>query len=143
MMRIKITATLFACIIALLPSISFAEVVVIVNPNSSVSELDDKWLGAIFLGKKKKYPDGSLAVPVEQEPGTPARDKFNEKIIKKNENQLRAFWSQRIFTGKGQPPRSVSGNADVKKLVSENPAIIGYIDASEVDETVKVIRKIE
>ncbi|ARU55355.1 MAG: phosphate ABC transporter substrate-binding protein [Pseudomonadales bacterium] len=143
MIRIKIAASIIACITAFLSPPSFGEVVVVVNPNSSISELDDKWLSAIFLGKKKKYPDGSLAVPVEQETGTPARDKFNEKVIKKSEVQLKAFWSQRIFTGKGQPPKQVSGSADVKKLVSENPAIIGYIDASEVDNTVKIIRKLE
>ena len=69
--------------------------------------------------------------------------KFNENILEKNEGQLRAYWSQRIFTGKGQPPKTVNGSADVKKLVSENPVFIGYIDASEIDDTVKVIRKLE
>ena len=143
MIRINKTAILLACIISFLSTHSVADVVVIVNPDSSVSEIDDKWLGAIFLGKKKKFSDGSLAVPVEQIPGTSARDEFNEKIIKKSEAQLKAFWSQRIFTGKGQPPRIVSGDADVKKLVSENPAMIGYIDVSTVDETVKVILELE
>ena len=122
---------------------SVADVVVIVNPNSSVSEIDDTWLGAIFLGKRKDFPDGSSAVPVEQKPGTSARDEFNEKIINKEEAELRAYWAQRIFSGKGLPPTIVSGDADVKKLVSENPAMIGYIDASKVDETVKVILKLE
>lgn len=143
MIRINIAATFLACVISFLSTNSVADVAVIVNPNSSVSELDDKWLGAIFLGKKKKFPDGSSAVPIEQQPGTSARDKFNEKIIKKNEGQLRAYWSQLIFTGKGLPPEAVNGSADVKKLVSENPAFIGYIDASEIDDTVKVIRKLE
>ena len=143
MIRFNITATLVACIISFLSSHSFADVVVIVNPSNSVSELDDKWLSAIFLGKRTKFPDGSSAVPIEQQPGTSARDKFNEKILEKNEGQLRAYWSQRIFTGKGQPPKTVNGSADVKKLVSENPVFIGYIDASEIDDTVKVIRKLE
>ena len=101
MIRIKLAATFLACVISFLSTHSVADVAVIVNPNSSVSELDDKWLGAIFLGKKKKFPDGSSAVPIEQQPGTSARDKFNEKIIKKNEGQLRGYWSQLIFTGRG------------------------------------------
>ena len=74
---------------------------------------------------------------------TSARDEFNEKIINKEEAELRAYWAQRIFSGKGQPPTIVSGDADVKKLVSENPAMIGYIDVSTVDETVKVILELE
>ena len=81
MIRFNITAALVACIISFLSSHSFADVVVIVNPSNSVSELDDKWLSAIFLGKKTKFPDGSSAVPIEQQPGTSARDKFNENII--------------------------------------------------------------
>ena len=143
MIRINKTAILLACIMSFLSTHSVADVVVIVNPNSSVSEIDDTWLGAIFLGKRKDFPDGSSAVPVEQKPGTSARDEFNEKIINKEEAELRAYWAQRIFSGKGQPNTIVSGDADVKKLVSENPAMIGYIDASKVDETVKVILKLE
>ena len=143
MIRINKTAILLACIMSFLSTHSVADVVVIVNPNSSVSDIDDKWLGAIFLGKRKDFPDGSSAVPVEQKPGTLARDEFNEKIIKKEEAELRAYWAQQIFSGKGQPNTIVSGDADVKKLVSENPAMIGYIDASKVDETVKVILKLE
>ena len=143
MIRINKTAILLACIMSFLSTHSVADVVVIVNPNSSVSEIDDTWLGAIFLGKRKDFPDGSSAVPVEQKPGTSARDEFNEKIINKEEAELRAYWAQQIFSGKGQPNTIVSGDADVKKLVSENPAMIGYIDASKVDETVKVILKLE
>lgn len=53
MIRIKIAPTVIACIMSFLSTPSFADVIVIINPNCSVSEFDDKWLGTKFLGKKK------------------------------------------------------------------------------------------
>jgi ABC-type phosphate transport system substrate-binding protein len=46
-----------------------------------------------------------------------------------------------IFTGKGTPPKQSGSDADVKALIAKNPNMIGYIDASAVDGSVKVVHK--
>ncbi|MCG8315256.1 MAG: phosphate ABC transporter substrate-binding protein [Pseudomonadales bacterium] len=118
-----------------------AETAIIVNPGNGVGDLSDKDISAIFLGKKKKFPGGGTAVPVDQDDDSPLRDSFNQSVLGKNASQLKSYWAQRVFTGKGQPPKQVGSDADVKKLVAENPAMIGYIDAGAVDGSVKVVHK--
>ncbi len=136
--------TLLAAILvgaSLMASVSvWAGVAVIVHPNNgnTLSEAD---VTRIFLGKKKAYPDGSEAIPVDQAEGSPIRSSFVSTVLKKNDQQIKAYWAQLLFTGKGTPPKEVGSGADVKKLIAENPALIGYIDSSEVDGSVKVVHQ--
>ncbi len=126
---------------SLIASVSvWAGVAVIVHPNN-VNALSEADVTRIFLGKKKAYPDGSEAIPVDQAEGSPIRSSFVSTVLKKNDQQIKAYWAQLLFTGKGTPPKEVGGGADVKKLIAENPALIGYIDASEVDGSVKVVHQ--
>jgi ABC-type phosphate transport system substrate-binding protein len=116
----------------------FAETAVIVNKTNATT-LTQKEVSKIFLGKKKSYNDGSQVIPVALEDGNPVRAKFNSSITNKNESQLKAYWSKLVFTGKGTPPKKISTEADVVKLVAANPATIGYVDSSKVDDSVKVL----
>lgn len=125
-----------------LSSFCFAEVAVIVHPSSAVTSLSEDDIARLFLGKAKSFPGGGAAVPVNQTEGSAARDKFNEGICKKNASQYKAYWSQLVFTGKGTPPKDVGDDAAVKALVAANPTMIGYIDSSAVDASVKVVFKL-
>lgn len=115
-----------------------AEVAVIVHP-SNKNVLDKKFIARIYLGKKKSYPDGSVVLPISQNEKTPVRDEFIEKVVGKSIHQFRSHWSQLMFTGKAKPPKEVGRDDQVKKIVAANPAVIGYINASAVDDTVKVV----
>jgi hypothetical protein len=44
-----------------------------------------------------------------------------------------------IFTGRGQPPRSVASGDLVKKLLAGNPDAIGYVERSEVDDSLRIV----
>lgn len=120
----------------------YAEVSVIVHPSSSVSSMTEDDVSRLFLGKSKSFPDGSQAVPINQDEGNPAREKFNEGVCKKNASQYKAYWSQLVFTGKGTPPKDGGNDAAVKALIAANPNMIGYIDSSAVDGSVKVVFKL-
>ncbi len=78
-------------------------------------------------------------LPIDQSEGANARHEFYRKIVNKSESQLKSYWSRLIFTGKGQAPQVVGSNDDVKSIISNNPNLIGYIDSSAVDASVKVI----
>jgi ABC-type phosphate transport system substrate-binding protein len=131
--------TIVAASLLTLSGITFADVVVIVNPKSGVTSLTQDEISRIFLGKTKSFPDGAPAVSVNQNEGSAVRDKFNQVVCNKTASQYKAYWSQLIFTGKGRPPRNGGGNAAVKSLVAANPNMISYVDASVVDATVKVV----
>ncbi len=120
--------------------ISYAGIVVVVGQGSPIGKASSKDIKKVFLGKKKKIR-GFPVLPVDQSEGSGARAEFYKKIVKKNESQLKAYWSKLIFTGKSHPPRDGGSDADIKKEVAANPKLIGYIDEASVDGSVKVINR--
>ena len=125
----------------LLAGIAQAEVAVIVSASNGNSAIDQDTIARVFLGKSKSFPDGSQAVPVDQNAGSASREAFNSAVLSKSSSQLKAYWSRLIFTGKGTPPKESGDDAAVKNLVATNPNLIGYVDSSVVDGSVKVVYK--
>lgn len=123
-------------------NLAFAEVAVIVHPSLGVDSLTEDDVSRLFLGKAKSFPGGAQAVPINQNEGSASRDKFNESVCKKNASQYKAYWSQLVFTGKGTPPKDGGDDAAVKALIAANPNMIGYVDSSVVDASVKVVYKV-
>ncbi|MFN4292101.1 MAG: phosphate ABC transporter substrate-binding protein [Permianibacter sp.] len=124
----------------LLSAAAQAEVAVIVNPGNGAS-LSAEDVQRLFLGKLKSFPGGGEATPVNQKEGQPAREQFNQAVLNKSESQLKAYWSQLVFTGKGTPPKELDNDDAIKALVASTPGAIGYIDAAKVDGSVKVVLK--
>jgi ABC-type phosphate transport system substrate-binding protein len=104
-----------------------ADVVAVVSAKSAVKDLTPTQVADIFLGRVSHFPNGLLAVPIDQRDGSPERDQFYAKITGKTPAQVKAYWSKIIFTGRGQPPKSVLTDIDVKKFVTANVGAIGYI----------------
>lgn len=121
-------------------SMAHAGAVVVAGASSPLAAAGSGDMIKVFLGKKKAL-GGVSVVPVDQTEGTGARTDFYSNVVKKSEAQLKSYWSRLIFTGKGQAPQVVGGDADVKGMVSANPNLLGYIDESQVDGTVKVLFK--
>jgi ABC-type phosphate transport system substrate-binding protein len=138
---IKIKQTILALLLSTASLIASAETAVIVAANNANGAIDKTTVSKIFLGKTKSFPDGSQAVPIDQDDGSAVRENFNSSILGKSSSQLKSYWSRLIFTGKGTPPKQLGTDADVKSLVSSNPNMIGYIDSSAVDSSVKVVLK--
>ena len=120
---------------------AMAETAVIVSNSNPNAPMDADTISRIFLGKTSSFPDGSAAVPIDQNEGSAVRDGFTDKILGKNASQLKAYWSRLIFTGKGTPPKESGSDADIKALVAKNPNLVGYVDSSAVDGSVKVVYK--
>lgn len=116
----------------------FADVAVIVHP-SNTNTIDESFIKKAFTGKVKSFDNGESVIAINQESDTKSVEEFNEKLLNKSASQLKAYWSKQIFTGKGTPPKEVSNDNEVIKLVSTNPNLIGYIDASTVNDSVKVV----
>lgn len=118
-------------------------IAVIVNPKSSLVQADVplKTLQDIFLGKVTEIK-GQALQPVNQEQQRPITILFNEAVLKKNENQVRAYWSKMVFSGTTSPPPSLADDQSVKIHVAKNSDAISYVQKSQVDETVKVLMEV-
>jgi ABC-type phosphate transport system substrate-binding protein len=119
--------------------VALADAVVVVSAKSPVKSLTANQVLDIFLGRSARFPSGSRAVPIDQQEGAAARNDFYTKLSGKSGAQLKAYWSKIIFTGRGQPPTAVADGYEVKRTLAANPAAIGYIDRSLVDDSVIVV----
>lgn len=115
------------------------ELVVIVSAKSPVNALRQEQVADIFLGQIASFPGGAEAVALDQRLGSPERDEFYAKVTAKTPPLVKAYWTKMIFTGRGQPPREVGNSAAIRKMVADNPGLIGYIDKSALDASVKAV----
>jgi ABC-type phosphate transport system substrate-binding protein len=116
-----------------------AELVVIVSARSQVNALRPDQVAAIFLGQAARFPDGVEAVPLDLPLGSPLRDEFYLRVAGKSPALLKAHWSKMVFTGRGQPPGEAGDSASVRRRVAENPELIGYIERSALDASVRPV----
>ncbi|SFU52786.1 phosphate ABC transporter substrate-binding protein [Pseudoduganella namucuonensis] len=116
-----------------------AELVVIVSARSAVTSLKPREVADIFLAEAGRYPEGGEAVAIDQYLGSPLRDEFYAKVASRSPALMKAHWTKMIFTGRGQPPREAPGSAAVRRLVADNPALIGYIERSALDASVRAV----
>jgi len=127
---IKASIVLAAAVLAM-PAM--AEVVVVVNAKSAESSMTKDQVAQFFLGKSRSM------TPVDQADSTPVRDEFYKKVTDKDASQVKSLWSKLVFTGKAKLPKEVGDSAAVKKAVAADPNVIGYIEKSAVDSSVKVV----
>jgi ABC-type phosphate transport system substrate-binding protein len=116
-----------------------ADLVVVVSARNPATALRADQVAAIFLGQAGRFPDGAEAVAIDQALGSPVRDEFYQRVAGKSPALLKAWWSKMVFTGRGQPPREAPDSAAVRRMVAENPSLIGYIDRTALDPSVRAV----
>lgn len=116
---------------------SFAEVVVIVNPDNHIV-IDAKKIRSIFLGKIKTFSNGEEVKPLDLLDGEAGKSEFIQKVLRKTSSSLNSHWSRMIFSSKGRPPIELS-TVKMKEAVASNKNAIGYIDSKDIDDSVKIL----
>lgn len=119
-----------------LSAIAHAELVVIAHPGLSVDSLTHSQVSRIFFNQANRFPDGTPASPLDVSDAS--RDQFIRQVLNKTPQQVEKYWARMIFTGRARPPREV-GPDEVKKMVTQTPGAISYLDEEKVDKSVKAI----
>jgi ABC-type phosphate transport system substrate-binding protein len=114
--------------------------VVIANPENPVESIDRDFLRDAYLKKATEWSDGETIRPVDLVAKYPARDRFTEQVLHKTPAQLKTYWNQQIFSGKGVPPPEAESPAGVIQYVLANKGAVGYIPAEVDPGKAKVIR---
>jgi len=115
------------------------ELVVIVSARNPLSALRPEQVADIFLAQTGRFPGGDEATALDLPVGSPLRDEFYNKVAAKSPALMKAYWTKMVFTGRGQPPRELDNSIAVRKMVAENPSMIGYIDRAALDASVKAV----
>jgi ABC-type phosphate transport system substrate-binding protein len=137
-MRFKLFAAVLA--FGLASQVATADVVAVVSSRSPITALSDSQLADIFLGKVSHAPNGTRIVPIDQAEDSADRERFYAKIAGRSMAQMKSYWSKIIFTGRGQPPQEIRNVADLRKRIAGDPSAIGYMEESQVDDSVRVVR---
>ncbi|MES2160926.1 MAG: phosphate ABC transporter substrate-binding protein [Pseudomonadota bacterium] len=116
-----------------------AELVVIVSARNPLSVLRPEQVADIFLAQTGRFPGGDEAMALDLPLGSPLRDEFYSKVAAKSPALMKAYWTKMVFTGRGQPPRELANSIAVRKMVADNPSMIGYIDRAALDGSVKAV----
>lgn len=133
-----------AIILLFLVSHVKAEIVVIGNKNNTLS-LNSVQVEDIFMGRNRALSNGSIAIPLEQ---MGLRAAFYKKLLNSSVEQVDAYWqtielTNQLFSKNSitvqLSPKILSDDAEVLDAVSANKNNIGYIDKSNLNNSVRVL----
>jgi len=117
----------------------WAEPVVVVNAASAITKLGQDDVVNIFLGRYRRLPTGETAVPIDQPESAALRAEFYRKLVNKEPNEVSAYWSRLLFSGKTSPPLQAVTANDVMVLLMSQPGGIAYMDHSQVDKRFRIV----
>lgn len=114
-----------------------SQLVVVSSAKSPLSRLSRQEVSALYLGQARALPDGSA--PQLLASGGALRDEFYAKVLERDAAQVKAAWSRLVFSGKGRAPREFADPAQLRAALQASPGAIAYLDASQVDASMKIL----
>jgi hypothetical protein len=112
-------------------------VAVIVNPARRV-ELSVDDLAQIYLRRKRFWNDGAPMVPLNLPSAHPFRERFSRQVLRRSDARLAEYWNREYFYGI-LPPATLASTEAMRRYVASDPNAIGYLPASQVDGSVRVL----
>lgn len=103
--------------------------VVVVNAENPAISLSVVEVSRLFLKKTSQWKGGGEALPVDQSVESPVREAFTKRIHRRGIDAVKAFWQQRIFSGRDVPPPVLGSDQDVLAFVEKNKWAVGYVAA--------------
>ena len=112
---------------------------IVAHPSNGSSRLSREFLTRAFLKKVTRWGDGEAIRPVDLPPGSGTRRAFSESVLNRSVAAVRAYWQQRIFSGRDVPPPELASDDEVLSYVRKTPGAIGYVSAAASTAEVRVI----
>lgn len=130
------------CIFIALTLSAQAEIVVIVNANNPIEQLSKREIIDLYMGRNLHFPNGELALRLDQSPNSRERADFYQTLVKKSVAQVNAYWAKLSFGGRASPPTLATSGHQVLETVRANRQALGYIRREDVDDSVKVVGRV-
>ncbi|MEP6862164.1 MAG: substrate-binding domain-containing protein [Deltaproteobacteria bacterium] len=113
--------------------------VVIVHPDNPVASIDRDFLRDAFLKKATDWSHGETIRPIDLSGRFGVRDVFTREVLHKTAAQLRSYWNQQIFSGKGTPPVEADSMVEMIDYVVANAGAVGYLPSGTAPGRAKVV----
>lgn len=114
-------------------------IVVIGNKKAPVEQINSELATQIFLKQIRTWNNGETIQPIDLKEGSPMRNEFYRKVIKRSPAQLRAYWARQVFTGMGSPPKQVDSVDKLNAIVIKKSNAVGYVDKGNAHEQTKIL----
>jgi hypothetical protein len=111
----------------------------VAHPDNPVTAVDVAFVRDAYFKRKLEWKSGDALRPLDLSDGL-VRARFTRDVLGKTPSQLRNYWSQRIFSGKGVPPPVAATPADAIAFVLTNPGALAYLPVGVDHGRAKVIR---
>lgn len=118
---------------------AYADPVVVVNARSGIEQMSRDEVTNIFLGRYRKLPGGGTALPVDLLGNSALRAEFYRKLVNKDLNEINAYWSRLVFSGKTSPPRQIETVTEILAWLAVNPDGIAYVERAQVDRRFRIV----
>ncbi len=116
------------------------DIAVIAHRDSKFGDLTLQEVAYTYLGKTiNLHGSGETPVKLYDLQDGVLRERFFRILTNADLNQVNAYWARLQFSGTVLPPIRLSDSQAVLNAVSHNPNTIGYIDATLVNPSVKVL----
>lgn len=115
------------------------EIAIIVHPENPITQITERHVSDIYLGRRKTFPNGKPVFPLEHERNAPLRRLFFSLINGMDIKRVNAYWTRLQFSGNVLPPLALDNDTAILEAVQTDLFAIGYVDATHLDESVKAI----
>jgi len=114
---------------------------IIINRANPVDNLSLVELRRLFLGERNHWPNGHRVAVAMLDYGQPERQTVLRLIFRMDEKTYQDHLLRGMFRGDVfVAPKTLASPTIVRKFIFNAPGAIGYVRASDVDGTVKVVR---
>jgi hypothetical protein len=113
---------------------------VVVHPDNPIAAIDRQFLRDAYLRKSSGWTSGATIRPIDLPGRYAARGRFVQEVLKKSPSQLKSYWNQLIFSGKGVPPPEAATPAEVIAHVLAHEGGVGYLPIDADIGGAKVIK---
>lgn len=130
------------CALAATPTPAAEPGLAVIVHHERSDKLTLQQLSEIYRKQRRFWNDGKPIVPLNREPGSPAREAFSRRVFGGPSEKLAAYWNEQYFQGIF-PPVTLSSDAAVRRYVAVDRNAIGYILIDAVDDTVRVALRLD
>jgi ABC-type phosphate transport system substrate-binding protein len=132
LIRRRFAIAVFGLLLGLGAMPARADMVVVANAHSSFGQLTRNEVINIYMGRYRRLPDGSAAVPFDLAAGSPERKAFYRRLLDKSLEEINAYWARLVFSGRTTPPQELTGPDELLARVAADPHAIGYLDRQQL-----------
>lgn len=115
--------------------------VAVIGHPSRTDAISVQDLRRIYLRQRKFWDDREPILPVNREYRSPLRRVFDEIVFGAMRESLGRYWNEQYFQGI-LPPATLESDSAVLKYVAARKNAVGYVNAKQVDSSVRVLLRL-